>query len=129
MKDCVKANEYKQPYFLLYKIKCSLLKILEVFNDCFSFRKPKRTNNLEVEMYKVKPTLFNFDTFFEAINRRDDTFYLVSFSGDHLLLPALSHNKTSRPKMSLMLPAVLSNGKRKKILTLLVKYGSCLNYI
>uniref|UniRef100_A0A1Q3FGC8 Putative bzip transcription factor atf6 n=1 Tax=Culex tarsalis TaxID=7177 RepID=A0A1Q3FGC8_CULTA len=48
--------------------------------------------------------------FFEEIGRRDDTFYLVSFSGEHLLLPALAHNKTSRPKMSLMLPAVMDNG-------------------
>uniref|UniRef100_A0A8D8JHG5 Cyclic AMP-dependent transcription factor ATF-6 beta n=1 Tax=Culex pipiens TaxID=7175 RepID=A0A8D8JHG5_CULPI len=48
--------------------------------------------------------------FFEEIGRRDDTFYLVSFSGEHLLLPALAHNKTNRPKMSLMLPAVMDNG-------------------
>lgn len=47
--------------------------------------------------------------FFEEIGRRDDTFYLVSFSGEHLLLPALAHNKTNRPKMSLMLPAVMDN--------------------
>ncbi|XP_055641796.1 cyclic AMP-dependent transcription factor ATF-6 alpha [Toxorhynchites rutilus septentrionalis] len=47
--------------------------------------------------------------FFEEIGRRDDTFYLVSFSGEHLLLPALAHNKTNRPKMSLMLPAMMEN--------------------
>ncbi|XP_065073691.1 cyclic AMP-dependent transcription factor ATF-6 alpha [Ochlerotatus camptorhynchus] len=47
--------------------------------------------------------------FFEEIGRRDDTFYLVSFSGEHLLLPALAHNKTNRPKMSLMLPALMDN--------------------
>lgn len=52
-----------------------------------------------------------FAEFFEAINRKDDTFYLVSLSADHLLLPALHHNKTSRPKMSLLLPSMLSNGK------------------
>ncbi|EEB17773.1 Cyclic AMP-dependent transcription factor ATF-6 alpha, putative [Pediculus humanus corporis] len=75
----------------------------------------KRINNsikkstLKMDMYKLKQNIWNFNSFFEAINRRDDTFYLVSFSGDHLLLPALSHNKTSRPKMSLMLPAFLSN--------------------
>lgn len=49
--------------------------------------------------------------FFEEIGRRDDTFYLVSFSGEHLLLPALAYNKTNRPKMSLMLPAMVDNGK------------------
>ncbi|XP_052867642.1 cyclic AMP-dependent transcription factor ATF-6 alpha [Anopheles cruzii] len=56
--------------------------------------------------------------FFEEIGRRDDTFYLVSFSEEHLLLPALAYNKTSRPRMSLMLPTVaggesMANGSRR----------------
>lgn len=46
-----------------------------------------------------------YATFFEEIHRQEDTFYVVSFRTDHLLLPALAHNKTFRPKMSLMLPA------------------------
>ncbi|KAM8793796.1 LOW QUALITY PROTEIN: cyclic AMP-dependent transcription factor ATF-6 beta [Eudromia elegans] len=44
-----------------------------------------------------------------AIERRPDTFYVVSFRRDHLLLPATSHNKTSRPKMSLVMPAAALN--------------------
>ncbi|XP_058178971.1 cyclic AMP-dependent transcription factor ATF-6 alpha [Anopheles ziemanni] len=48
--------------------------------------------------------------FFEEIGRRDDTFYLVSFSEEHLLLPALAYNKTNRPRMSLMLPTVAAPG-------------------
>ncbi|XP_038651029.1 cyclic AMP-dependent transcription factor ATF-6 alpha [Scyliorhinus canicula] len=47
-----------------------------------------------------------YPDFFEAIRRRGDTFYLISFRKDHLLLPAISHNKTTRPKMSLVLPAM-----------------------
>ncbi|XP_054663449.1 cyclic AMP-dependent transcription factor ATF-6 beta isoform X3 [Grus americana] len=47
--------------------------------------------------------------FLAAIDRRDDTFYVVSFRRDHLLLPAISHNKTSRPKMSLVMPAAALN--------------------
>ncbi|XP_055593403.1 cyclic AMP-dependent transcription factor ATF-6 alpha [Uranotaenia lowii] len=47
--------------------------------------------------------------FFEEIGRRDDTFYLVSFSVEHLLLPAIAYNKTNRPRMSLMLPAMMEN--------------------
>lgn len=58
-------------------------------------------NNLNIQKYAE---------LFEELHRQDDTFYVVSFSGDHLLLPALAHNKTFRPKMSLMLPSVGLNG-------------------
>lgn len=47
--------------------------------------------------------------FFDAIRRRGDTFYVVSFRRDHLLLPATTHNKTTRPKMSIVLPAINVN--------------------
>lgn len=53
----------------------------------------------------VYSNAMKYATFFEEIHRQDDTFYVVSFRADHLLLPALAHNKTFRPKMSLMLPA------------------------
>lgn len=46
----------------------------------------------------------------KELRRRDDTFYVVSFNADHLMLPALAYNKTKRPKMSLMFPAVGFNG-------------------
>jgi len=52
------------------------------------------------------PPKHTFASFFEAIDRRDDTFYVVSFSGDHLLVPATNHSKATRPRMSLLLPAV-----------------------
>ncbi|XP_066993421.2 cyclic AMP-dependent transcription factor ATF-6 alpha isoform X1 [Anabrus simplex] len=63
----------------------------------------------EVEVYGLGPHGYSHSALFEAIHRRDDTFYVVSFSGDHLLLPALAHNKTLRPKMSLVLPALPFN--------------------
>lgn len=51
----------------------------------------------------------SYSDFFEEIQRRGDTFYVVSFRRDHLLLPATNHNKGSRPKMSLVLPAMNLN--------------------
>ncbi|GJQ69521.1 Atf6 [Trypoxylus dichotomus] len=59
-----------------------------------------------------------YSDFFEAINRQDDTFYVVSFSADHMLLPALHYNKTSRPKMSLIMPSVISNNATQDQLNL-----------
>lgn len=50
-----------------------------------------------------------YTDFFEELNRRGDTFYVVSFRRDHLLLPATSHNKGSPPKMSVVLPAMNIN--------------------
>lgn len=66
-----------------------------------------------VQIFSRKPEQI-FSEFFEAINRQDDTFYVVSFTDQHMLLPALNHNKTRRPKMSLIMPSVLLNGKIKK---------------
>ncbi|XP_076654260.1 bZIP_ATF6 domain-containing protein ATf6 isoform X2 [Halictus rubicundus] len=63
------------------------------------------TNAVEV----FSPTLKEHASLFEALGRRDDTFYVVWFSGEHLLLPASRKNSTGRPKMSLVLPAVPPN--------------------
>ena len=60
---------------------------------------------------KGSPPRYTYDSFFDAIDRREDTFYVVSFSGDHLLLPAsfAGRNQSSRPKMSLLLPSITVN--------------------
>jgi len=60
---------------------------------------------------KYEMQLFNsmkreYDDFINALQRRNDTFYVVSFRHDHLLLPATAHNKTMRPLMSVMMPAI-----------------------
>ncbi|XP_043254486.1 cyclic AMP-dependent transcription factor ATF-6 alpha [Colletes gigas] len=55
------------------------------------------------------PTLKEHASLFEALGRRDDTFYVVWFSGEHLLLPASNKNSTGRPRMSLVLPALPMN--------------------
>ncbi|XP_052391098.1 cyclic AMP-dependent transcription factor ATF-6 alpha [Carassius gibelio] len=50
-----------------------------------------------------------YSDFFDELNRRGDTFYVISFRRDHLLLPANNHSKGSRPKMSVVLPAMNYN--------------------
>uniref|UniRef100_A0A8C0VKG0 Activating transcription factor 6 n=1 Tax=Cyanistes caeruleus TaxID=156563 RepID=A0A8C0VKG0_CYACU len=68
-----------------------------------------RSSGNELQVYYASPR--SYQDFFEAIHRREDTFYVVSFRRDHLLLPATTHNKTRRPKMSIVLPAVNINGR------------------
>ncbi|XP_026559159.1 cyclic AMP-dependent transcription factor ATF-6 alpha isoform X3 [Pseudonaja textilis] len=63
-----------------------------------------RNSGSELQVYYASPR--NYQDFFDAIHRRGDTFYVVSFRRDHLLLPATTHNKTRRPKMSIVLPAI-----------------------
>ncbi|KAM6343476.1 cyclic AMP-dependent transcription factor ATF-6 alpha isoform 2-T3 [Alca torda] len=71
-----------------------------------------RNSGNELQVYYASPR--SYQDFFEAIRRREDTFYVVSFRRDHLLLPATTHNKTRRPKMSIVLPAVNINGSSKQ---------------
>lgn len=66
------------------------------------------SNNNAVEVFS--PILTEHASLFDALRRRDDTFYVVWFSGEHLLLPASRKNNTARPRMSLVLPAVPVNG-------------------
>ncbi|XP_011314149.1 cyclic AMP-dependent transcription factor ATF-6 alpha isoform X2 [Fopius arisanus] len=73
---------------------------------------PPQRNETESTMNAVEvfsPTLKDHATLFDALRRRDDTFYVVWFSGEHLLLPALVQNKTVRPRMSLVFPGVPVN--------------------
>ncbi|XP_061154247.1 cyclic AMP-dependent transcription factor ATF-6 alpha isoform X2 [Syngnathus typhle] len=67
----------------------------------------EKTPGSELQVY-YRPS-HTYGDFFAEINRRGDTFYVVSFRRDHLLLPATSHNKGSRPKMSVVLPAMNVN--------------------
>ncbi|XP_062041886.1 cyclic AMP-dependent transcription factor ATF-6 beta isoform X2 [Lepus europaeus] len=68
---------------------------------------PERNSEGQLQLYR-RPDRSQPE-FLDAIDRREDTFYVVSFRRDHLLLPAISHNKTSRPKMSLVMPAMAPN--------------------
>ncbi|KAK2835613.1 hypothetical protein Q5P01_016097 [Channa striata] len=67
----------------------------------------KKNPSSELQVYYAPH--HTYGDFFDEINRRGDTFYVISFRRDHLLLPATNHNKGSRPKMSVLLPAMNIN--------------------
>uniref|UniRef100_A0A4W5KSA3 BZIP domain-containing protein n=1 Tax=Hucho hucho TaxID=62062 RepID=A0A4W5KSA3_9TELE len=66
------------------------------------------SSSSQIQVFPAGPEI-SYSDFLDAIDRREDTFYVVSFRRDHLLLPAISHNKTTRPKMSLVMPAMSVN--------------------
>uniref|UniRef100_A0A3P9HTT4 Activating transcription factor 6 n=1 Tax=Oryzias latipes TaxID=8090 RepID=A0A3P9HTT4_ORYLA len=66
-----------------------------------------RNPGSELQLYYAPKHIYS--DFFDELNRQADTFYVVSFRRDHLLLPATNHNKGSRPKMSVVLPAMNIN--------------------
>lgn len=67
----------------------------------------KKSPGSELQVYYAPQRTYS--DFFDELNRRGDTFYVISFRRDHLLLPATNHNKGSRPKMSVVLPAMNIN--------------------
>ncbi|KAJ8409504.1 hypothetical protein AAFF_G00229050 [Aldrovandia affinis] len=80
--------------------------VAEVVTVQYTDISEKNSGN-ELQVYYARHRTYG--DFFEEIQRRGDTFYVVSFRRDHLLLPATNHSKGSRPKMSVVLPAVNLN--------------------
>ncbi|CAB3255426.1 unnamed protein product [Arctia plantaginis] len=73
------------------------------------YRKPIRKSVADFDM----DDLGEWNALLQALHRRDDTFYVVGVGkGEHLLLPAVSHNDTRPPKMALILPARTGNDSK-----------------
>ncbi|KAJ8681475.1 hypothetical protein QAD02_017262 [Eretmocerus hayati] len=66
------------------------------------------TNLKEVQVFS---SLFEENSkLLNALGRKEDTYYVIWFQGGNLLLPALRKTNSSKPKVSLVLPAVPGNG-------------------
>ncbi|XP_054908519.1 cyclic AMP-dependent transcription factor ATF-6 alpha isoform X2 [Poeciliopsis prolifica] len=81
--------------------------IVQIVTVPYGENTEKKNSGSELQVYYARQHIYS--DFFDELNRRPDTFYVVSFRRDHLLLPATNHNKGSRPKMSVVLPAMNIN--------------------
>lgn len=63
--------------------------------------------NYPVSLYDTQSRLY--ENFARTVRTRQDTFYYVSFRKDHVIFPATNQNKTQRPKVSLIVPALIKN--------------------
>ena len=67
-------------------------------------------NDYAIDSYypNIKIPNINYDDLLSAIHRRDDTFYLLSYSTkDHLIIPPMSRNSSEvRPRFSLLIPLI-----------------------
>ena len=59
-------------------------------------------------------TLAQYEKLADTIRQRNDTFYMLSFHIDQMIFPALHYNNSTRPKMSLVLPALFSLNETAK---------------
>ena len=67
-------------------------------------------NEYSIDSFKnfIKVPQINYEELLSAIHRRDDTFYLLSYSSkDHLIIPPVSQNSSEvRPRFSLLIPLI-----------------------
>jgi hypothetical protein len=69
--------------------------------------KQKLNTNYAVSLYNRQN--IRYESFAKSIRQRNDTFYYVSFRRDHVIFPALNQNKTQKPRISLLVPALLTH--------------------
>ncbi|XP_060071903.1 cyclic AMP-dependent transcription factor ATF-6 beta-like [Ylistrum balloti] len=78
----------------------------------YSLRELRHMREQQYRSQENQLQLFQGDTvrnFWQSLPRRNDTFYVLSFNTDYFLIPAVAHNKTMRPRMSLVMPATTLN--------------------
>lgn len=101
----IKSNKLKERFnkaIPLPRLKAFTQKKMDAeMNDLNDFAIESYETGLNVRQIKYEDLL-------NAINRRDDTFYFLSFSvNDHLMIPPLSNNASDiRPRFSLIMPSV-----------------------
>ncbi|CAF0724673.1 unnamed protein product [Brachionus calyciflorus] len=69
----------------------------------------RKNNNQEYPLSIYDTQNSKHESFTRSVRQKNDTFYYVSFRRDHVMLPALIQNKTQKPKLSLLIPALLTN--------------------
>jgi hypothetical protein len=60
-----------------------------------------------ISVYNVQNS--RHETFAKSIRQRNDTFYYISFRRDHVIYAPIVQNKTQRPRISLIFPALITN--------------------
>ncbi|XP_043986315.1 cyclic AMP-dependent transcription factor ATF-6 alpha isoform X1 [Gambusia affinis] len=100
-------NNHKPFRDILQKTDKTEDEIVQIVTVPYGENTEEKNSGSELQVYYARQHVYI--DFFDELNRRPDTFYVVSFRRDHLLLPATNHNKGSRPKMSVVLPAMNIN--------------------
>ncbi|CAJ1060424.1 cyclic AMP-dependent transcription factor ATF-6 alpha [Xyrichtys novacula] len=101
------SNSNHKPTRTILKTESKEAQSAQIVTVQYTDTTGQKNSGSELQVYYAP--YHTYSDFFDEINRRGDTFYVVSFRRDHLLLPATSHNKGSRPKMSVVLPAMNIN--------------------
>ncbi|XP_027882428.1 cyclic AMP-dependent transcription factor ATF-6 alpha isoform X2 [Xiphophorus couchianus] len=101
------SNNNHKPIRDILKMDKKEDEIVQIVTVPYGENTEEKNSGSELQVYYARQHVYS--DFFDELHRRPDTFYVVSFRRDHLLLPATNHNKGSRPKMSVVLPAMNVN--------------------